>query len=156
MAAESSSSTSRDSLGSLTAGDVLVRSTGAHGLKGSGGSGCGNGVALCVTKLREAFPSRQTSGVALGRGETPCVSPAVSSNRASSCRVVDVTPCSAAPGIYLLYLIYFSFAGQIQVRFNLLYSVTERCNFGSPVCALILSTSTFLQCFSNGCVPKVL
>ncbi|XP_010710383.1 protein TALPID3 isoform X2 [Meleagris gallopavo] len=100
MAAESSSSTSRDSLGSLTAGDVLVRSTGAHGLKGSGGSGCGNGVALCVTKLREAFPSRQTSGVALGRGETPCVSPAVSSNRASSCRVVDVTPCSAAPGVW--------------------------------------------------------
>uniref|UniRef100_A0A8C3LT95 KIAA0586 n=1 Tax=Chrysolophus pictus TaxID=9089 RepID=A0A8C3LT95_CHRPC len=98
MAAESSSSTSRDSLGSLTAGDVLVRSTGVHGVKGSGGGGCGNGVAVCVTKLREAVPSRQTSGVALGRGETPCVPPAVSSNRASSCRVADVTPCSAAPG----------------------------------------------------------
>uniref|UniRef100_A0A669QK32 KIAA0586 n=1 Tax=Phasianus colchicus TaxID=9054 RepID=A0A669QK32_PHACC len=100
MAAESSSSTSQDSLGSLTAGDVLVRSTGVHGVKGSGGGGCGNGVAVCVTKLREAVPSRQTSGVALGRGETPSVPPAVSSNRASSCRVADVTPCSAAPGVW--------------------------------------------------------
>ncbi|XP_042670046.1 protein TALPID3 isoform X2 [Centrocercus urophasianus] len=102
MAAESSSSTSWGSLSSLTAGDVLVRSAGAHGGKGSGGGGCGNGVAVCVTKLREAVPSGQTSGVALGPRETSCVPPAVSfsSNRDSSCSVADVTPCSAAPGVW--------------------------------------------------------
>lgn len=99
MEAESGSSTSQDSLASLTAGDVLVRSTGVRGVKGAAGAGGRNSAAVSVTKLREALPSRQAAGVALSRGETPC-EPPVPSSGASSGRVTGVTACSAAPGVW--------------------------------------------------------
>ncbi|XP_021258902.1 protein TALPID3 isoform X2 [Numida meleagris] len=95
----SSSSTSQDSLASLTAGDVLVRSTSVHGVKAAAGGGCRNNVAVCVTKLREAVPPRQTAAAALGPGETPCGPLALSSSSALCVGVTDVTARSAAPGV---------------------------------------------------------
>lgn len=133
MEAESGSSTSQDSLASLTAGDVLVRSTGVRGVKGAAGAGGRNSAAVSVTKLREALPSRQAAGVALSRGETPC-EPPVPSSGASSGRVTEVTACSAAPGIYVLHVVYFLLTVHVQVRFKVRSS--QSSSGGPPVLAV--------------------
>ncbi|KAM6068212.1 protein TALPID3 isoform 2-T2 [Theristicus caerulescens] len=86
MEAESSSSLSQDSLASLTAGDVLVRSTGVHREKpmesATGAGGRTKKVTIAVKKLREVGADG-----ALPEEGTPCLPPALLANRA---------PCGAA------------------------------------------------------------
>ncbi|NXJ16260.1 TALD3 protein, partial [Odontophorus gujanensis] len=94
---ETESSSNQDSLSSLTAGDVLVRSTSVRAVKAAGGGGRGSAVAVSVTKLCEAVPLRQA---ALGRGEAPCLLPPGLSSRGNSCgRATDVATRSAASGV---------------------------------------------------------
>ncbi|XP_027518399.1 protein TALPID3 isoform X4 [Corapipo altera] len=85
MEAQSGSSSSRDSLVSLTAGDVLIRSTGPRGEKPPG-----RAVRLAVQKLRE--------------GLCPCPAPGAGSAAHGAlpalCGVgTPRTPLSAAPGV---------------------------------------------------------
>uniref|UniRef100_A0A663LVT8 KIAA0586 n=1 Tax=Athene cunicularia TaxID=194338 RepID=A0A663LVT8_ATHCN len=94
MEAESNSSLSRDSLVSLTAGDVLIHSTGVRrdssqlieGVTGAGGRM--KKVAIAVKKLREGVSPCQAADAALAGAGAPCVPPASVANRA---------PCRGAP-----------------------------------------------------------
>ncbi|NXG70250.1 TALD3 protein, partial [Baryphthengus martii] len=103
MEAESNSSVSQDSLASLTAGDVLIHSTGVHREKPieavSGAGGCGKKVTIAVKKLREVTSSCQAADVASPGDGTACVPPAFSANRARCGAGTPSTSRSAAPGV---------------------------------------------------------
>ncbi|NWW83972.1 TALD3 protein, partial [Rhynochetos jubatus] len=103
MEAESSSSLSQDSLASLTAGDVLIRSTGVRREKPveavTRAGGRLKNVTIAVKKLREVVSPRPAAGAALAGDETPCVPPALIANRAPCGGVTHGTPRSAAPGV---------------------------------------------------------
>ncbi|XP_053925156.1 protein TALPID3 isoform X3 [Cuculus canorus] len=81
MEAKSSSSSSYDSLASLTAGDMLIHSTGVHREASletvTGAGGCKKKVTIAVKKLREAASPNQAEAVALAGNEAPYVTPAV-------------------------------------------------------------------------------
>ncbi|XP_050192190.1 protein TALPID3 isoform X2 [Myiozetetes cayanensis] len=82
MEAQSGSSSSRDSLGSLTAGEVLIRSTGLRGEKPPG-----RAVTVAVQKLREGLcpcPGPGAGSAAHGAPPAPCGAG---------------TPRSTAPGV---------------------------------------------------------
>ncbi|XP_075006929.1 protein TALPID3 isoform X2 [Calonectris borealis] len=103
MEAESTSSLSQDSLASLTAGDVLVHSTGVHREKPiesvTGAGGRMKKVTIAVKKLREAVSPCQAGGAALAGDGAPCVPPALLASRAPCGAVTRGTPRSAAPGV---------------------------------------------------------
>ncbi|NXT40925.1 TALD3 protein, partial [Pelecanoides urinatrix] len=103
MEAESISSLSQDSLASLTAGDVLVHSTGVHREKPiesvTGAGGRIKKVTIAVKKLREAVSPCQAAGAALAGDGAPCVPPALSAIRAPCGAVTRGTARSAAPGV---------------------------------------------------------
>nr|XP_038036321.1 protein TALPID3 isoform X2 [Anas platyrhynchos] len=96
MDGESDSIVSQDSSGSLTAGDVLVRSTSVHREQPLGAGGRRQAVAVAVKKLRGAASAR----VALGGGGTPAAAPPASlPGRAPCGRPADVLAGSAARGV---------------------------------------------------------
>ncbi|NXK13075.1 TALD3 protein, partial [Herpetotheres cachinnans] len=101
MEAESNSSFSQDSLASLTAGDVLIHSTGVHREKPidavTGAGGRMKKVTIAVKKLREVVSSRQAAGAALAEGGAAGVPAGLSANRAPCGAVTRATPRSAAP-----------------------------------------------------------
>ncbi|XP_026705745.1 protein TALPID3 isoform X2 [Athene cunicularia] len=105
MEAESNSSLSRDSLVSLTAGDVLIHSTGVRrdssqlieGVTGAGGRM--KKVAIAVKKLREGVSPCQAADAALAGAGAPCVPPASVANRAPCRGAPHGPPRGAAPGI---------------------------------------------------------
>ncbi|NXA21969.1 TALD3 protein, partial [Ibidorhyncha struthersii] len=103
MEAESNSSLSQDSLGSLTAGDVLIHSTGVHREKPvDAATGAGDRmkkVTIAVKKLREAVSPHQTADAASAEDGTGCVPPASLVNRAPCGGGTQGTPRSAAPGV---------------------------------------------------------
>ncbi|KAM6075263.1 protein TALPID3 isoform 2-T2 [Chlamydotis macqueenii] len=103
MEAGSDSSLSQDSLPSLTAGDVLVRSTGVHREKPveavTGAGGRTKKVTIAVRKLREAVSPCQAADPALAGDGTARLSPALSANGARCGGVTPGTPRSAAPGV---------------------------------------------------------
>ncbi|XP_064007248.1 protein TALPID3 isoform X3 [Pogoniulus pusillus] len=90
MELESSSSLSQDSVASLTAGDVLIRSTGVHREKPIEAVAAAGGrvtkVPVAVKKLREVSPCQAADAASTGR-RTPCVPPALSASR-TPCREV--------------------------------------------------------------------
>uniref|UniRef100_U3IHJ0 KIAA0586 n=1 Tax=Anas platyrhynchos platyrhynchos TaxID=8840 RepID=U3IHJ0_ANAPP len=95
MDGESDSIVSQDSSGSLTAGDVLVRSTSVHREQPLGAGGRRQAVAVAVKKLRGAASAR----VALGGGGTPAAAPPASlPGRAPCGRPADLLAGSAARG----------------------------------------------------------
>lgn len=103
MEAESNSSLSQDSLASLTAGDVLIHSTGVHREKPfDAATEAGDRmkkVTIAVKKLREAVSPRQAADAASAGGGTVCVPPALLVNRAPcGGGVTHGTLRSAAPG----------------------------------------------------------
>ncbi|KAM6274036.1 protein TALPID3 [Porphyrio hochstetteri] len=97
MDTESSSSLSQDSLVSLTAGDVLIRSTGVRREKPVGavtGTGArAKKVTVAVTKLREAVSPSPAAGTGGGTSRDP------SASRAGDGGTARGTPRSAAPGV---------------------------------------------------------
>ncbi|KAF1606404.1 TALPID3 protein, partial [Eudyptes chrysolophus] len=103
MEAESTSSLSQDSLASLTAGDVLIRSTGVHREKPvdavTGAGGRVKKVTIAVKKLREVVSPGQAAGAASPADGTPCLPPALSANGAPCGGATHGTPRSAAPVI---------------------------------------------------------
>ncbi|KAF1559920.1 TALPID3 protein, partial [Eudyptes schlegeli] len=103
MEAESTSSLSQDSLASLTAGDVLIRSTGVHREKPvdavTGPGGRVKKVTIAVKKLREVVSPGQAAGAASPADGTPCLPPALSANAAPCGGATHGTPRSAAPVI---------------------------------------------------------
>ncbi|KAM9381464.1 protein TALPID3 [Phaethornis superciliosus] len=107
MEAGSSSSLSQDSLASLTAGDVLIHSTGVQREEPieavTRGGGRPKKVTIAVKKLREAVSPCQAAEVALGGdGAASSVSPASGANWVRFDGVTQVThgpPCSVAPGV---------------------------------------------------------
>ncbi|XP_049684656.1 protein TALPID3 isoform X6 [Accipiter gentilis] len=101
MEAGSNSSLSQDSLASLTAGDVLIRSTGVHrekkpidAVRGAGGRT--KKVTIAVEKLREVVSPCRAAWPGDG---TPCLPPALLANRAPCGTVTPGPPRSAAPGV---------------------------------------------------------
>ncbi|XP_076201787.1 protein TALPID3 isoform X1 [Aptenodytes patagonicus] len=102
MEAESTSSLSQDSLASLTAGDVLIRSTGVHREKPvdavTGAGGRVKKVTIAVEKLREVVSPCQAAGPASPGDGTPCLPPALLANGAPCGGATRGTPRSAAPG----------------------------------------------------------
>ncbi|XP_075609413.1 protein TALPID3 isoform X2 [Balearica regulorum gibbericeps] len=100
METESTSSLSQDSLASLTAGDVLIHSTGVHRKKPIDAvTGAGvrmKKVTIAVKKLREVVSPCQAAVAGDG---TPRVPPALLANRAPCGGVTHGTPRSAAPGV---------------------------------------------------------
>ncbi|KAF1419622.1 TALPID3 protein, partial [Spheniscus mendiculus] len=103
MEAESTSSLSQDSLASLTAGDVLIRSTGVHREKPvdavTGAGGRVKKVTIAVKKLREVVSPCQAAGAASPGDGTPCLPPALLANGAPSGGATHGPPRSAAPVI---------------------------------------------------------
>ncbi|KAF1572224.1 UNVERIFIED_CONTAM: TALPID3 protein, partial [Eudyptes pachyrhynchus] len=103
MEAESTSSLSQDSLASLTAGDVLIRSTGVHREKPvdavTGAGGRVKKVTIAVKKLREVVSPCQAAGAASPADGTPCLPPALLANAAPCGGATHGTPRSAAPVI---------------------------------------------------------
>ncbi|XP_068538520.1 protein TALPID3 isoform X6 [Anas acuta] len=100
MDGESDSIVSQDSSGSLTAGDVLVRSTSVHREQPLGAGGRRQAVAVAVKKLRGAASAGPAARVALGRGGTPAAAPPASlPGRAPCGRPADVLAGSAARGV---------------------------------------------------------
>ncbi|NXJ52913.1 TALD3 protein, partial [Spizaetus tyrannus] len=104
MEAGSNSSLSQDSLASLTAGDVLIRSTGVHrekkpidAVRGAGGRT--KKVAIAVEKLREVVSPCRAADAAWAGDGTPCLPPALFANRAPCGTVTPGPPRSAAPGV---------------------------------------------------------
>ncbi|NXL32640.1 TALD3 protein, partial [Glaucidium brasilianum] len=105
MEAESNSSLSRDSLVSLTAGDVLIHSTGVRrdnsqhieGVTGAGGRM--KKVAIAVKKLGEGVSPCQAADAALAGAGAPCVPPALVANRAPCGGAPHGPPRGAAPGV---------------------------------------------------------
>ncbi|XP_040984256.1 protein TALPID3 isoform X9 [Aquila chrysaetos chrysaetos] len=104
MEAGSNSSLSQDSLASLTAGDVLIRSTGVHrekqpidAVRGAGGRT--KKVAIAVEKLREVVSPCRAADAAWAGDGTPCLPPALFTNRAPCGTVTPGPPRSAAPGV---------------------------------------------------------
>ncbi|XP_075359949.1 protein TALPID3 isoform X8 [Mycteria americana] len=101
MEAESKSSLSQDSLASLTAGDVLIHSTGVHREKPieavAGAGGRMKQVTIAVKKLRGAASPWQAADAA--EDGTACVPPALLANRAPWGEVTPSTPRRAAPGV---------------------------------------------------------
>uniref|UniRef100_A0A8C0B6R7 KIAA0586 n=1 Tax=Buteo japonicus TaxID=224669 RepID=A0A8C0B6R7_9AVES len=101
MEAGSNSSLSQDSLASLTAGDVLIRSTGVHrekkpveAVRGAGGRT--KKVTIAVEKLREVVSPCRAAWAGDG---TPCLPPALLANRAPCGTVTPGPPRSVAPGV---------------------------------------------------------
>ncbi|KAM9290079.1 LOW QUALITY PROTEIN: protein TALPID3 [Cariama cristata] len=103
MEAESNSSLSQDSLTSLTAGDVLIHSTGVHREKPidavTGAGGRMKKVTIAVKKLREVVSPCQAADATLAEDGTPRIPPAFLANRAPCRGVTHSTPRSVAPGI---------------------------------------------------------
>ncbi|KAF1519463.1 TALPID3 protein, partial [Eudyptula minor] len=103
MEAESTSSLSQDSLASLTAGDVLIRSTGVHREKPvdavTGAGGRVKKVTIAVKKLREVVSPCPAAGAASPGDGTPCLPPALLANGAPCGGATHGTPRSAAPVI---------------------------------------------------------
>ncbi|KAI6067997.1 Protein TALPID3 [Aix galericulata] len=100
MDGESDSSVSQDSSGSLTAGDVLVRSTSVHREQPLGAGGRRQAVSGAVKKLRGAASAGPAAREALGRGGTPAAGPPASlPGRAPCGRPADVLAGSAARGV---------------------------------------------------------
>ncbi|NXT48032.1 TALD3 protein, partial [Pluvianellus socialis] len=102
MEAESDSSLSQDSLASLTAGDVLILSTGVRREKPveavTGPGDRKKKVTIAVKKLGEAVSPCQAAGAAVAGDGTRCVPPALAN--AAPCRpVTHGTPRGAAPGV---------------------------------------------------------
>ncbi|XP_072722247.1 protein TALPID3 isoform X1 [Ciconia boyciana] len=101
MEAESKSSLSQDSLASLTAGDVLIHSTGVHREKPieavAGAGGRMKQVTIAVKKLRGVASPCQAADAA--EDGTACVPPALLANRAPWGEVTPDTPRSAVPGV---------------------------------------------------------
>ncbi|XP_068005077.1 protein TALPID3 isoform X2 [Melanerpes formicivorus] len=92
MEEESNSSLSQDSVASLTAGDVLIRSTAVHREKPFEAVTAAGGPVKKVTvavKLRDVVSPCQTAGAASTGERTSCVPPALSATRAP---VRGVTP----------------------------------------------------------------
>ncbi|KFM02035.1 TALPID3 protein, partial [Aptenodytes forsteri] len=89
-------------LASLTAGDVLIRSTGVHREKPvdavTGAGGRVKKVTIAVEKLREVVSPCQAAGPASPGDGTPCLPPALLANGAPCGGATRGTPCSAAPG----------------------------------------------------------
>ncbi|KAM9652162.1 protein TALPID3 isoform 3-T3 [Morphnus guianensis] len=103
MEAGSNSSLSQDSLASLTAGDVLIRSTGVHrekkptdAVRGAGGRT--KKVTIAVEKLREVVSPCRAADAAWAGDGTPCLPPALFADRAPCGTVTPGPPRSAAPG----------------------------------------------------------
>ncbi|XP_074960324.1 protein TALPID3 isoform X1 [Phalacrocorax aristotelis] len=98
MEAESSSSLSPDSLASLTAGDVLIHSTGVRRERPTEAVAGGRmkKVTVAVKKLQEAVSPCQA---AEAEGRTPCASPAVLASRAPRGAATHGPPRSAASGV---------------------------------------------------------
>ncbi|KAM6392969.1 protein TALPID3 isoform 2-T2 [Pluvialis apricaria] len=103
MEAESNSSLSQDSLASLTAGDVLIHSTGVHREKPIDAVARAGDrmkkVTIAVTKIREAASARRAAEAASAGGGTGCAPPALIANRAPCGGGTHCTPRSAAPGV---------------------------------------------------------
>ncbi|XP_069712844.1 protein TALPID3 isoform X4 [Phaenicophaeus curvirostris] len=99
MEGKSSSSSSQDSLASLTAGDVLICSTGVHRERSvetvTGAGGSKKKVTIAVKKLHEAASPNQAAPAALAGDKAPCVTPAV---LVSSQGAPPGSSCSVAPG----------------------------------------------------------
>uniref|UniRef100_A0A663EQ75 KIAA0586 n=1 Tax=Aquila chrysaetos chrysaetos TaxID=223781 RepID=A0A663EQ75_AQUCH len=120
MEAGSNSSLSQDSLASLTAGDVLIRSTGVHrekqpidAVRGAGGRT--KKVAIAVEKLREVVSPCRAADAAWAGDGTPCLPPALFTNRAPCGTVTPGPPRSAAPGAW--------FTASVQLRFEVKMAV---------------------------------
>ncbi|KAF1670452.1 TALD3 protein, partial [Pygoscelis papua] len=103
MEAESTSSLSQDSLASLTAGDVLIRSTGVHREKPvdavAGAGGRVKRVTIAVEKLREVVSPCPAAAAASPGDGTPCLPPALLATGAPCGGAAHGTPRSAAPVI---------------------------------------------------------
>ncbi|XP_032865648.2 protein TALPID3 isoform X2 [Tyto alba] len=108
MEAETDSSLSRDSLASLTAGDVLIRSTGVRRDTGgnpqlleavAGAGGRGKKVTIAVKKLREGVSPRRAAEAAFSGDGAPCVPPAVLASGAPCGGEPHGTPRGVAPGV---------------------------------------------------------
>ncbi|XP_074677114.1 protein TALPID3 isoform X6 [Strix aluco] len=108
MEAESKSSLSQDSLASLTAGDVLIHSTGVRrDVEGSpqlieavtGTGGRMKKVAIAVKKLREVVSPCQAADAALAGAGAPCVPPALVANGAPCGGAPHGPPRGTAPGV---------------------------------------------------------
>ncbi|XP_067151207.1 protein TALPID3 [Apteryx mantelli] len=103
MEVEGNSSISQDSLASFTAGDVLIHSTSLHKKQpietAPGAGGCIKKVKISVKKLREVVPPCQASDAALARDATSCIPPALPASRTLSGSLIEVSPCSTAPGV---------------------------------------------------------
>uniref|UniRef100_A0A8D0EHE1 KIAA0586 n=1 Tax=Strix occidentalis caurina TaxID=311401 RepID=A0A8D0EHE1_STROC len=111
MEAESKSSLSQDSLASLTAGDVLIHSTGVRrDVEGSpqlieavtGAGGRMKKVAIAVKKLREVVSPCQAADAALAGAGAPCVPPALVANGAP-CGGAPHGPPRGTPPVYFMF-----------------------------------------------------
>lgn len=98
MDGESDSSVSQGSSGSLTAGDVLVRSTSVHREQPLGAGGRPKAVTVAVKKLRGASSADPAARAALGRGGTAAAAPASLPGRAPCGRPAGAVAGSAARG----------------------------------------------------------
>ncbi|NXO58246.1 TALD3 protein, partial [Aramus guarauna] len=100
MGTESTATLSQDSLASLTAGDVLIHSTGVRREKPVGAvTGAGvrmKKVTIAVKKLRDVVSPRRAAAAG---GGTPRVPPALLANGAPCGGATRGTPRSAAPGV---------------------------------------------------------
>ncbi|XP_035184067.1 protein TALPID3 isoform X3 [Oxyura jamaicensis] len=99
MDGERDSSVSQASSDSLTAGDVLVRSTSVHREQPLGAGGRLKAVTVAVKKLRGAASAGPAARAALGKGGTPAAAPASLPGRAPCGRPADAVAGSAARGV---------------------------------------------------------
>lgn len=99
MDTESSSSLSPDSLASLTAGDVLIHSTGIQREKPAEAVAAAGGrvrkVTIAVRKLCEVVGPCQATGAALPDHGPPCAPASVSASRAPRGVVTPGPPAGA-------------------------------------------------------------
>ncbi|XP_030338931.1 protein TALPID3 isoform X3 [Strigops habroptila] len=100
MDTESSSSLSPDSLTSLTAGDVLIHSTGVHretpAEAAAAAGGCVRKVTVAVKKLCEALPPCQAAAAAVPDRGPPCAPAAVPASRAPRGAVTPGPPAGVS------------------------------------------------------------
>lgn len=117
MEGGSNSSLSQDSLASLTAGDVLIRSTGVRrekkpidAVRGAGGRT--KKVTIAVEKLREVVSPCRAAWPGDG---TPCLPPALLASRAPCGTVTPGPPRSAAPGAWFTVSVQLWFEVKMAV-----------------------------------------